>query len=77
MKAVTIGEFKRRLPELLKAVEQGEKILLQRGRRRESVAMLTPCPPPENKRPLGLLAERGEPKFRDWEITEEDFLHPL
>lgn len=75
MKSVTIAEFKRRLPELLAEVEAGSTILVQRGRKRERVAVLAPCPVEDPApRRLGLLAKRGKPEFRDWAMDEESFL---
>lgn len=75
MKSVTIAEFKRDLPALLAEVAKGESILLQKGRSRENVAILKPFKAePGKARPLGLLAKRGKPVFKDWEMTEEGFL---
>jgi hypothetical protein len=75
MKAVTIAEFKRSLPELLEEVAKGASIVVQKGRRRENVAILGPFwSDPGAARQLGLLAKRGKPVFRNWDMTEEDFL---
>ncbi len=75
MKSVTIAEFKSRLPELLEDVAKGGRIVLQKGRKRTNIAILGPfvddaLPP----RKLGLLAKRGKPVFKNWELSEEDFL---
>lgn len=75
MKSVTIAEFKRNLPVLLGEVAKGSSIVVQKGRRRENVAILTPysstrLPP----RQLGLLSKRGKPVFKDWKMSEEEFL---
>ena len=75
MKAVTIAEFKRDLPSLLGQVAKGESVILQKGRRRENVAILTPFKEvPGKTRELGLLAKRGKPVFKDWSMNEDDFL---
>lgn len=75
MRTMTIAEFKRHLPTLLGEVANGESIILQKGRKRENVAMLTPYKAePAKARQLGLLAKRGEPVFKDWPISENDFL---
>lgn len=77
MKTVTIAEFKRDLPILLGEVAKGESVILQKGRSRENVAILTPFKPVAGKaRQLGLLAKRGKPVFKDWQITEDEFLSP-
>lgn len=77
MKTVTIAEFKRDLPILLSEVANGESIILQKGRSRDNVAILAPFKPVSGKaRQLGLLAKRGKPVFKDWQITEDEFLSP-
>jgi hypothetical protein len=77
MKTVTIAEFKRDLPLLLEEVAKGGSIILQRGRKRQNVAVLGPfCEVPTPPRPLGLLAKRGKPVFKDWKIDESEFLSP-
>ena len=75
MTTVTLAEFKRHLPSLLGEVANGESIIIQKGRKRENVAMLTPFKAePAKARELGILAERGKPVFEDWVISEEEFL---
>jgi antitoxin (DNA-binding transcriptional repressor) of toxin-antitoxin stability system len=75
MKAVTIGDFKQNLPELLKDIAAGEVVLLQKGRSRKNVAVVSAWNPSAMaSRKLGLLANRGEPEFMDWEMTEEDLI---
>lgn len=77
MKTVTIAEFKRDLPALLGEVAKGESVILQKGRSRENVAILTPfMTVPGKTRRLGPLAKRGKPVFKNWQITEDDFLAP-
>lgn len=76
MKSVTIAEFKRDLPALLGEVARGESVLLQKGRGRENVAILSPYKPaPGKARQLGLFARRGKPVFKNWEMNEDDFLN--
>ena len=75
MKTVTIAEFKRDLSTLLEAVAKGDTIVLQKGRRRENVAVLAPVSSLTSKpRKLGILSKRGKPVFRDWSLNEETFL---
>ncbi|HSP44323.1 MAG TPA: hypothetical protein VLO11_15720 [Luteolibacter sp.] len=75
MRAVTIAEFKRNLPSLLGEVAKGASIVVQKGRGRENVAILAPFKASQvTPRPLGLLAARGKPVFKDWEMSEEEFL---
>jgi antitoxin (DNA-binding transcriptional repressor) of toxin-antitoxin stability system len=75
MKSVTIAEFKRNLPALLGEVACGASIVVQKGRARENVAILGPfLNAPAPARRLGLLAKRGKPRFKDWKLTEDEFL---
>lgn len=75
MKSVTIAEFKKDLPALLGEVAKGESILLQKGRSRENVAVLTPFNPGQGEtRQLGILSKRGKPVFNNWSMSENDFL---
>lgn len=75
MKSVTLAEFKRDLPVLLGEVAKGDSIVVQKGRRRENVAILAPYPGAlGNTRQLGLLAKRGKPVFENWNMSEEEFL---
>ena len=75
MKTVTIAEFKRHLPELLGEVAKGESVVVQKGRKRENVAILAPFTEVSSKsRQLGLFSKRGKPVFKDWTMSEDDFL---
>jgi len=75
MKTVTIAEFKRDLPALLDEVAKGASIVVQKGRRRENVAILAPYESVSSApRPLGLLSSRGKPAFKDWEMSDDEFL---
>lgn len=75
MRCVTIAEFKRNLPALLGEVAKGASIVVQKGRSRENVAILAPFSSVSGKpRQIGLLAERGKPFFKNWDMTEDDVL---
>jgi len=75
MKAVTIAEFKRNLPVLLGEVAKGASIVVQKGRSRENVAILAPFSSAQGSaRKLGLLAKRGKLVFKNWQMSEDDFL---
>lgn len=77
MKSVTIAEFKRTLPVLLDEVANGARIVVQRGRRRENVAILSPyIRSSAQPRRLGVLGKRGKPVFKQWAVTESEFLDP-
>jgi antitoxin (DNA-binding transcriptional repressor) of toxin-antitoxin stability system len=75
VKIVTIAEFKRQLPELLREVAKGESVVVQKGRKRENVAILAPFTgAPSPTRQLGIFSKRGKPVFKDWTLSEDDFL---
>ncbi len=72
---MTIADFKRNLPALLGEVAKGASIVVQKGRNRENVAILVPyASVRKTPRQLGLLARRGKPVFKNWSMSEEDFL---
>lgn len=77
MQAFTIGEFKAKLSDILDRVSRGESVILQKGRSKKSVAILSPFQPSNQKsRKLGPLSSRGKPVFKNWEMSEEEFLSP-
>jgi hypothetical protein len=56
-------------------VAKGSSIVVQKGRSRENVAILAPYSSPRgNTRELGLLSKRGKPVFKNWNMSEDDFL---
>ncbi len=75
MKSVTIAEFKRNLPTLLGEVAKGASIVVQKGRCRKNVAILAPYSSAQGSpRPLGFLSKRGNPVFKNWNMSVDDFL---
>ena len=70
---VSTAEAKNRLPELIRAVEDGEQVVITRHGR--PVAQLAPPPPPARKPRLGGMA--GKIRFLPgWDdpMTEEELL---
>lgn len=70
---VSIAEAKNRLPELIRAVEHGEKVVITRHGK--PVAQLAPPPPPEKRQ----IRWGGHPEWYisphfDDPMTEEEFL---
>lgn len=75
MQAFTIGEFKAKLSDILERVSRGESVILQKGRKKQNVAILSPFQPSSQKpRKLGPLSKRGKPVFKNWEMSEDEFL---
>lgn len=75
MKTVTLADLRKNLPALLDEVARGESFLLQKGRRREIVPISGPImAEPRKVRELGILSHRGKPVFKDWKISDDEFL---
>lgn len=75
MKTMTVGEFKTRFSQVLKDVENGEKIGITFGRKKEVKALLVPNEEKREPRKLGILADKGKVTFKDdFKMTEEEFL---
>ena len=53
---VSIADAKNRLPELIRAVEQGERVVITRHGK--AVAELAPAPPEHRKPRLGCMKDR-------------------
>jgi antitoxin (DNA-binding transcriptional repressor) of toxin-antitoxin stability system len=74
-KSLTVGEFKAHFSDVLSMVEEGATIEVTYGRKRETVAILSP-PPPSRPRKLGKLKGRVKATFaKDWKLSEEEFLN--
>lgn len=53
---------------------KGACIVVQKGRCRKNMAILVPFARGQGgTRRLGLLAKRGKPVFKGWEMTEDEF----
>jgi antitoxin (DNA-binding transcriptional repressor) of toxin-antitoxin stability system len=75
MKTVSVADFKAQFSDLLNRVRGGERIAIQYGRRKETVAILIPAGRGERspKRALGILQGKASFKLRtDFKMTEED-----
>lgn len=73
MKSITVAEFERDLPAILRKVAGGESIVLQ-NKSRENLVVIAPTNnTPAATRKLGVFSDRGKVVFKNWEMTEEDF----
>lgn len=63
MKTMTVGEFKTNFSAALKEVEEGHKIAITYGRKKEIKAMLVPNEIIAKKRKLGILKGKATAKF--------------
>lgn len=70
---VSIAEAKNRLPELIRAVEEGEKVIITRHGK--PVAQIAPAPPERRKIRLGAMRDRVK-LLPGWDdpITEDELL---
>jgi prevent-host-death family protein len=70
---VSIAEAKNRLPELIRAVEDGERVVITRHGK--PVAQLAPPPPERRKVRLGGMKDRVQlPPGWDEPVDLDDFL---
>ena len=77
MTSYQIAEAKSRFSEVIKAVEQGDEILITRGSRKEEVAVIVPVDEWRKKkeRKLGALKGKMTVLFSDdWEMTDEELI---
>ncbi len=74
MDSFTIGEFKQQLPEILQQIAKGHSVILEKGRRHEKVAFLSPYQEVQNEpRKLAVFSARGKAKLKDWEMDSDEF----
>ncbi len=76
MRTINIGDLKTNFSQILKDVENGEKIIIAFGKQSKKLAVIVPFQQYfGQKRKLGLLAKRGKVKFsKDWVITDEELI---
>jgi antitoxin (DNA-binding transcriptional repressor) of toxin-antitoxin stability system len=76
MKAMPVGEIKRRFSEVLEEVKQGNKIGILYGRAKKPVAMVVPYTEKRaTKRKVGILDGKIKIKFMsDFKMTAEELL---
>ena len=77
MKTVSVADFKARFSDLLNKVRGGERIAIQFGRRKETVAILVPAGAGNEfpNRTLGILRGKSSFKLRaDFKMTDETLL---
>ena len=76
MKHVAVGEFKAQFSDLLREVMNGERVAIQYGRRKKTVALLVP-PVTVKRKPRKLGVLEGKASFRilrGYKMSEEGLL---
>lgn len=75
MKTLTVGQLKAEFSDVLAAVQRGERVAVEYGRKRKPVAMIVPYVPPSQPRKLGVLAGFGRYAWKgDGRISDEELL---
>ncbi|MDA7514461.1 type II toxin-antitoxin system Phd/YefM family antitoxin [bacterium] len=78
MKTMSIGDFKAQFSAVVDAVENGEEIIVEKGKGRKPVGVFIPMEKyqkPKSKRKLGILDGKATFKMRDdFKMTEEELL---
>lgn len=76
MRTVNVGDLKTHFSQILKDVENGEKIIIAFGKQSKKLAVIVPFQQYfGQKRKIGLLAKRGKVKFsKEWAMTDEELI---
>jgi prevent-host-death family protein len=75
MKSLTVGQLKSDFSDVLAAVQRGESITVEYGRKRKPVARIVPYEVTDQPRTLGILAESARCVWKsDEKISDEEFL---
>jgi antitoxin (DNA-binding transcriptional repressor) of toxin-antitoxin stability system len=75
MKTMSVGDFKTNFSAVLKEVEDGQRIAITYGRKKEVKAMLIPNEVKSKKRKLGVWVGKASFKIKNnFKITDEEFL---
>jgi prevent-host-death family protein len=74
MKTLKIGELKAHFSEVLEMIRKGEKIIISYGKKGEKVGVIIPYKEYKKQRKLGILKNKGKILFKNFEMTDEEFL---
>lgn len=75
MKSLTVGQLKSDFSDVLAAVQRGESITVEYGRKRKPVARIVPYEVTNQPRKLGILADSARCVWRgDRQISDEELL---
>jgi prevent-host-death family protein len=76
MRTVNVEDLKTHFSQILKEVENGEKILIVGGKHSKKLAVLVPFHEYfRQARKVGLLSKRGKVTFtKEWEMTDKELI---
>ncbi|SMP44881.1 type II toxin-antitoxin system Phd/YefM family antitoxin [Desulfonatronum lacustre] len=75
MKSMAVGELKTHFSEVIKAVQQGEEIVISYGKKREHLAVIIPYSKYKKKNRIELGTLRGKASYTikdDFAMTSEE-----
>ena len=77
MDSLSVGEFKAKFSEVVKALQKGEEIVITYGKRKEKIGKVIPIKNfLKKKRKLGIWEGKATVKFaKDFKMTDEEFLN--
>lgn len=77
MKTLSVGELKAHFSEVLKLVQQGERVGILYGKKKKPIALIVPFvdDAAPGKRKIGILEGKAKARFKDaFEMTSEELL---
>lgn len=75
MKSLTVGQLKSNFSDVLAAVQRGETVTVEYGRKRKPIAQIIPYEVTSQPRKLGILAESARCVWKgDGRISDEELL---
>ena len=77
MDTLTVGEFKARFSEVVKALEAGKEVAISYGKKKEKIGVVVPFKNfKKKKRKIGIWEGKASFKLaKDFKMTDEEFLN--
>jgi prevent-host-death family protein len=77
MKIMQVGELKAQFSKVLESVQQGEEVIISRGRKRENIAVIIPFSEYKEKNRVKLGSLKGKATYKiksSYKMTAEELL---
>ena len=76
MDTMTVGEFKAKFSEVIKALQEGKEVGITYGKKKEKIGKIVPVKSKaKKKRKIGIWEGQGSFKMaKDFKMTVEEFL---